>query len=196
MALSKKQLKTLQTLERRVELCREFMNDWLLFNQILSAYPKADANKAQLESQFLKIKSKLAREHRVLKDSLQSDYGIDGNLMNIVSGATSLENIYAQSEVSIKKLQTEWHRAFISINETLGLLDDKRTRAEAGEKVFVMDSSLGGGGGGGGGGGMSAGAKKNLMIVLIILGILAAMFLIPPIREMYLGAFRQFGILK
>jgi hypothetical protein len=193
MALSKKQLKTLQMLERRVELCREFMNDWLLFNQILSAYPKADANKAQLESQFLKIKSKLAREHRVLKDTLQADYGIDGNLMNIVSGATSLENIYAQSEVSIKKLQTEWHRAFISINETLGVLDDKRTRAESGEKVFVMGP---GGGGDMGGGGMSAAAKKNIMIVLVILGILAAMFLIPPIREMYLGAFRQFGILK
>jgi len=193
MALSKKQLKTLAQLERRVELCREFMNDWLLFNQILSAYPKADANKAQLESQFLKIKSKLAREHRVLRDTLQADYGIDGNLMNIVSGATSLENIYAQSEVSIKKLQNEWHRAFISINETLGVLDDKRTRAEAGEKVFVMDTS---GGGGGGGGGMSAGTKKNLLIVLVILGILAAMFLIPPIREMYLGAFRQFGILS
>lgn len=194
MALSKKQLKTLQQLERRVELCREFMNDWLLFNQILSAYPKADANKAQLESQFLKIKSKLAREHRVLKDTLQADYGIDGNLMNIVSGATSLENIYAQSEVSIKKLQTEWHRAFISINETLGLLDDKRTRAEAGEKVFVMDSM---GGGGGGGGGMSAGAKKNLIIIAIIIAILAAMFLIPsPIQRMYLDAFRNFGIIK
>jgi hypothetical protein len=130
----------------------------------------------------------------VLKDTLQSDYGIDGNLMNIVSGATSLENIYAQSEVSIKKLQTEWHRAFISINETLGVLDDKRTRAESGEKVFVMGAS--GAGDGGGGGGMSAGAKKNIMIVLIIVGIQAAMFLIPPIREMYLGAFRQFGIIK
>jgi len=188
MALGKKQLKVLQQLERRVELCREFMNDWLLFNQILSAYPKADANKAQLESQFLKIKSKLAREHRVLRDTLQADYGIDGNLMNIVSGATSLENIYAQSEVSIKKLQTEWHRAFISINETLGVLDDKRTRAEAGEKIFVMDAS---GGGGGGGGGMSAGTKKNIIIVLVILGILAAMFLIPPIREMYVKAFRD-----
>jgi len=188
MALGKKQLKVLQQLERRVELCREFMNDWLLFNQILSAYPKADANKAQLESQFLKIKSKLAREHRVLRDTLQADYGIDGNLMNIVSGATSLENIYAQSEVSIKKLQTEWHRAFISINETLGVLDDKRTRAEAGEKIFVMDAS---GGGGGGGGGMSAGTKKNLMIIAVIIAILAAMFLIPPIREMYVKAFRD-----
>jgi len=195
MALSKKQLKTLQQLERRVELCREFMNDWLLFNQILSAYPKADANKAQLESQFLKIKSKLAREHRVLRDTLQADYGIDGNLMNIVSGATSLENIYAQSEVSIKKLQTEWHRAFISINETLGVLDDKRTRAEAGEKVFVMDA--GGLGGGGGGGGMSAGTKKNLMIIAIIIAVLAAMFLIPsPIRDAYMNALRQFGIIK
>jgi len=193
MALSKKQLKVLEQLERRVELCREFMNDWLLFNQILSAYPKADANKAQLESQFLKIKSKLAREHRVLKDTLQADYGIDGNLMNIVSGATSLENIYAQSEVSIKKLQTEWHRAFISINETLGVLDDKRARAEAGEKIFVMDAS--GAGGGGGGGGLSPGAKKNLIIVVVILAILGLMFAIPPVRDIYLNALRDFGII-
>lgn len=194
MALSKKQLKTLQQLERRVELCREFMNDWLLFNQILNAYPKADSNKAQLETQFLKIKSKLAREHRVLKDTLQSDYGIDGNLMNIVSGATSLENIYAQSEVSVKKLQTEWHRAFISINETLGVLDDKRSRAEAGEKVFVMDMSSVGGGGGGG---MSAGTKKNIIIVVVIVAILAAMFLIPsPIRDAYMNALQQLGIVS
>lgn len=191
MALSKKQLKVLEQVERRVELCREFMNDWLLFNQIMSAYPKADANKAQLESQFLKIKSKLAREHRVLKDTLQADYGIDGNLMNIVSGATSLENIYAQSEVSIKKLQTEWHRAFISINETLGVLDDKRARAEAGEKIFVMDMS----GGGGGGGGLSAGAKKNLIIVVVILAIVGLMFAIPQVREIYMNALRDFGII-
>ena len=60
-------------------MCREFMNDWLLFNQILSAYPSPGVNKAQLENNFLKIKSKLAREHRVLKDMLAGDYAIDGN---------------------------------------------------------------------------------------------------------------------
>lgn len=193
MAMNKKQQKLVEQLERRVELCQEFMNDWLLFNQIMSAYPKQEANKLQLESQFLKIKSKLAREHRVLKETLQSDYNIDGNLMNIIASATNLESIYAQSDVSIKKLQSEWHRAFISINETLGVLQDKKSRAEAGEKVFLMPTS---GVGGGGGGGMSEGAKKNLMIVAIIVGIIAVIYFVPPIRAVYVNALQSFGLIS
>src|SRR5690554_4754806 len=135
MALSKKQLKVVQMGERCVQLTREFMNDWLLFNQILSAYPSPGVNKAQLENQFLKVKSKLAREHQVLRDTLGPDYKFDANVINIISGATNLETIYSQSEMAVKKLQNEWHRAFISINETLGTLEDKKARAEAGEKV-------------------------------------------------------------
>ncbi|NIA13047.1 MAG: hypothetical protein GWP08_03120 [Nitrospiraceae bacterium] len=199
MALSKKQQAVVDQLTKRVELCREFMNDWLLFNQVLSAYPKQEANKAQLEGQFLKIKSKLAREHRVLKEMLQADYNIDGNLMNIVSGATSLEAIYSQSEVAVKKLQTEWHRAFISINETLGMVEDKKLRAEAGEKVFLMPT--GGGAVGGGGGGMSDKAKKNLIVVVVIAAVIGAIILLPfppfsTVRSMYYDAMVQFGIVE
>jgi len=123
-----------------VAMCQEFMNDWLLFNQIMNAYPSPGVNKAQLENQFLKIKSKLAREHRVLKDTLAADYTLDSNTMNIVSQSTSLESIYAQSDVAIKKLQTEWHRCFIAINETLGALIDKKQRAEAGEKIYIAST--------------------------------------------------------
>ena len=50
--LNKKQQKVADELERRVSMVREFMNDWLLFNQILSAYPSPGVNKAQLENQF------------------------------------------------------------------------------------------------------------------------------------------------
>jgi len=174
MALSKKQLKTIEQLERRVELCREFMNDWLLFNQILSSYPNPGVNKAQLENQFLKIKSKLAREHRVLQQTLLDDYNLDGNTMNIVSGATNLESIYAQSEVALKKLQTEWHRAFIAINETLGVLEDKKFRAESGEKIFVATADMMGGGGGGGG--IDPGTLKTIMIIGAIAAVIAVVF--------------------
>lgn len=173
MALSKKQLKIVEQLDRRVELCREFMNDWLLFNQILSAYPSPGVNKAQLENQFLKIKSKLARSHKVLKDTLADDYNIDGNTMNIVSGATNLETIYSQSEVAVKKLQTEWHRAFISINETLGALEDKKMRAEAGERIFMAPMP-----GQGGQVSTGEGMSKNTKTILIILAIIAAMVIL------------------
>lgn len=189
MSLSTKQQKLVEQLTKRVEMCREFMNDWLLFNQILSAYPNPGANKAQLENQFLKIKSKLAREHKVLKDTLQTDYNIDGNLMNIVAGATSLENIHVQSEVAVKKLQTEWHRAFISINETLGSLEDKKARGEAGEKVFL---GLGPVAGEGGGGGLSPAAKKNLLIAGVVVAIFAFLWFFPTTHAMYADAINKF----
>ena len=187
MALNKKQQKIVDEFDRRVAMCREFMNDWLLFNQILSAYPSPGVNKAELENQFLKIKSKLAREHNVLKDALQQDYKIDGNAMNIISGATNLETIYAQSEVAVKKLQTEWHRAFISINETLGGVEDKKRRAELGEKIFIAPT---GGGGGNSGGGMSPGTKKALIIVLVIAAI-AGIMIFTPAGDLWVNSFKQ-----
>ncbi|GMV93912.1 MAG: hypothetical protein AMXMBFR82_36900 [Candidatus Hydrogenedentota bacterium] len=188
MAPNKKQLKTIEALNRNIQMCQEFMNDWLLFNQILSAYPSPGVNKAQLENQFLKIKSKLAREHQVLKEGLGSDYKFDSNTMNIISGATNLEAIYSQSEVAIKKLQNEWHRAFISINETLGGLEDKKARAEAGEKVYVgsMQPDVKTGGGG-----MSKGTK-TFLIILVIAAIVAVVMLTDnPISALYQDAFQQ-----
>ena len=187
MAPSKKLLKVLEILDRNVHITREFMNDWLLFNQILSAYPSPGVNKAQLENQFLKIKSKLAREHQVLKECLGGDYKFDNNTMNIVSNATNLETIYSQSEVAIKKLQNEWHRAFISINETLGTLEDKKNRAEGGEMVSAgAIQSVGPVGGG-----MTEKTKKNLMIIAVVVVILGIMVGVPQIRDTYMSSLQD-----
>ncbi len=185
--LGKKQQKALAHLDRNLQLCREFLNDWLLFNQILSAYPAESANKAELENQFLKIKSKLAREHQILRESLGQDYKLDGNTMNIVAGATNLEAIFSQSEIAVKKLQGEWHRAFISINETLGGLEDKRSRVLGGEKVFVggLDSPAAGGRG------MSDKAKKTVIIIVVVLILIGIMAGVPQIRQMYMDAYQD-----
>jgi len=180
VAPNKKQLKLIELLDRSIQLTREFMNDWLLFNQILSAYPSPGVNKAQLENQFLKIKSKLAREHQVLRESLGADYKFDANTMNIVSGATNLETIYSQSEVAIKKLQNEWHRAFISINETLGGLEDKKVRAEGGENVVVGNMVVTQRAG------MSKGTKQGLIFLLVV-GVLGVLGYVFRVHELYLN---------
>jgi len=196
MAVSKKQQKIIDTADRCVELTREFMNDWLLFNQILSAYPSPGVNKAQLENQFLKVKSKLAREHQVIKDTLGPDYKFDGGVINIISGATNLEAIYSQSEVAVKKLQNEWHRAFISINETLGTLEDKKARAEAGEKVMIGNLGMEmGGKGGGGGGGLKL--NKNTGMLLGFIGffiVFALVLMYAPFMEPTRDMLRDFGV--
>jgi len=181
--IGKKQQKVVDELDRRVSMVREFMNDWLLFNQILSAYPSPGVNKAQLENQFLKVKSKLAREHNVLREAIQSDYAIDKNTMQIVATATNLESIYSQSEVAVKKIQGDWHRSFISINETLGQIEDKKARAEGGERVQIDDASnipLGGGGGG-----MSDKAKTNLVIAVVLIAVVAGVLKFTPFGQGY-----------
>jgi len=121
-----------------------------------------------------------------LRDTLMEDYQIDQNAMNIVSGATNLESIYSQSDVAVKKLQAEWHRAFISINETLGTLEDKKSRAEAGEKMFIMQAGQMRGGGGGGGGGDNKKMTTLIVVVVIAAVIGAALYLnVGGIGDMY-----------
>ena len=82
MGMSKKQLQIIEVMDRRVQMCKDFMNDWLLFNQVMSAFPSPGADKGQLESQFLKIKSKLARQHKVMQDTLGADYQLGGGTMS------------------------------------------------------------------------------------------------------------------
>lgn len=192
MGLSKKQLKVIAELERRINMCRDFMNDWVLFNQILSAYANPGVDKAQLEKEFLKVKTKLAREHAVLKETVAQDSRIDGSIMNIVYASTDLETMHSQSDVAFKKIQGEWNRALMSINETLGIIENKKARCEAGEKVFLLPVGGGASMGGGGGGGLSDGAKRNLMIIAALIGVAAVIYFVPPLRNMYLNAFRQF----
>ena len=116
---------------------RGFMNDWMLFSQVISAYPQPNADKGKLEMQFLQLNSKLARELPVIKDRLGPDCNFGPETMNVIAGNTSLNAIFSQSEVAVKKLMTEWHRAFIAINECVGEIEDKRRRAEEGERVMI-----------------------------------------------------------
>lgn len=128
---------SLEYVDEIVERMRVFMDDWMRFSQVIGAYPGPNANKAVLETQFLQLKSKLARELPVLKERLGPDFQVGPEIVNVISGTTSLDAVYAQSEVAVKKLMTEWHRAFININEAVGDIDDKRRRAVLGEKVMI-----------------------------------------------------------
>jgi hypothetical protein len=126
-----------EVLDGYIQRCRAFLDGWVRFSQIIAAFPSPSVNKLQLETMFLQIKSSLAREHQILRNRLGPDCRFSDDIVNIIAGATTLESIYSQSEVAVRKLHTEWHRAFITINETLGNLEDKRGRALAGERVTV-----------------------------------------------------------
>jgi hypothetical protein len=113
-------------LEKNIQDLRLFMDLWVRFYDLLMSAKKMEQVVTKDEADFLAIKSELARRHKVLTITLGMDYALDPNLMNIISQAISLDSLASSSDIAVRKLENEWHRAYISINETLGGLENKR----------------------------------------------------------------------
>ncbi|MBI1319052.1 MAG: hypothetical protein GC168_08895 [Candidatus Hydrogenedens sp.] len=122
-------------LEHCVGEGRRVMDGWTVLQQILGAYSQPGANKAALEAHFLKVKSELARAISSLSGRMSGDCYYAIPAMNFLAGCTSLEQVYSQSEVAIKKMQGEWHRTFMAMNELAGEMEELHRRALAHERV-------------------------------------------------------------
>ena len=198
MGLNKKQQRVVDELDRRVKMSEEFMGDWRRLNQVIAACRNPAVDKSVLQRELESVKIKLARSHGVLKETLQADYTVDANtnIMNILYTIPDTQSLASgQSEVAYKKIQGECNRAEMSLHEMLGRLQNKKTRAMAGDKIFLMPT-----------GGMQPKAlstegflsekvKKNLMIVAGLLVLAAIIYFVPPLRNLYIGALKDFGIL-
>lgn len=123
-------------LEGCIEKCRAVMEGWLRYSQLVAAYPQQPLQqRGQLEMAFLQTKSDLARQLSVLKSHMGGQCPFDQNALALVAGTPSLDAIYGQSEVAVKKLMNEWHRVYIGINESLGETEELRRKARAHQPV-------------------------------------------------------------
>lgn len=155
-------------LEKNIEGTRIFMDLWVRFYDQLVSARKREQVDSKEEADFLAVKSELARRHKVLQQGLGADYGLDANTMNIVSQAISLDAVKSSSDVAMKKLENEWHRAYISINETLGSLENKREEMAA---VTSFSAAMGNFQ-------KNVLGNKNVMALLIIIGIAVVIFVL------------------
>ena len=153
-------------LEKSVEYTRIFMDLWVKFYDLLISARKREQITPKDEADFLAVKSELARRHKVLQLTLGQDYGLDVNTMNIVSQAISLDSAQSSSEVAMKKLENEWHRAYITINETLGSLENKREELASVTAFGAALQSFQ----------KNVLENKNVMTLMIVIGIALVVF--------------------
>jgi len=156
-----------KSLERKVVLTQQFLDLWIRFFDMVVAGRRAEEVVPEQETSFLAVKSELARRHKVLETALGMDYNLDASTMNIVGQAISLDSLRSSSDVAMKKMENEWHRAYISINETLGVLQNRREEM-AGKSQFemIMENMKGGAGG------------KRFMTVAVIVGIVVVLIVL------------------
>lgn len=114
---------------------RRVMGGWAMLPQLLAGYQQPGADKAQMEMQFLRVKSELARALSSLDGRMNRDCRFSTEALNFIGGCTSLEQLFAQSEVAVKKVHNEWHRTFMAMNEQQGEMEELRRRALAHERL-------------------------------------------------------------
>ena len=156
-------------LERVIEETRNFMDLWVKFYDLMMFARKGETIGPREEQEFLLVKSDIARRHRALITALGGLSAMDEGMMNIVSQATSLDSIRSLSDIAMKKLENEWHRAYISINQTLGMLENKREELA---NTSAFSAAM-------------ANFKKNVLgnklavVVLIVVVLVGVYFLLP-----------------
>ncbi len=153
-----------QKLERNIVATQQFLDLWVRFFDMMVQARRAEKVTQDLEVAFLQVKSELARRHKVLEQNLGVDYGLDANTMNIIGSAISLDSLCSSSDVAMKKLENEWHRAYIAINETLGILQNRREVLASKTQFDIFMENL-----------KSGGAGKTVITFGVIIGIVVVL---------------------
>jgi hypothetical protein len=127
-------------LERRYAQCQELVGAWKLFlDMVTRAVRNPDIINPQTEKQFLAAKARIAMLHDAFMDSLRHDKGVGTNMLEIVNRSITLRSMTRMSEAESKKLELEWHEAFLLINETVTTLAEEREElAGVNEFAFKM----------------------------------------------------------
>ncbi len=112
--------------ERRYSDCQELMALWRKYHDYFKVAVAGDGITPEREHEFITIKSRIAMLHDSFMDCLDHDQNIGQNILSIVTRSITLRHIHRMSTAEIKKIELEWHESYLLLNETLGMLEDKR----------------------------------------------------------------------
>jgi len=115
-------------IERRYADCRELIELWRRYHDYFKVAVQGEDLTPEKEHEFITVKSRIAMLHDVFMDSLEHDQNIGQNVLSIVTRSITLKHVRRMSTAEIKKIELEWHEAYLLLNETIGLLEDKRKR--------------------------------------------------------------------
>ena len=102
---------------------KEFIELWKKFNAIYKEAMGKSTITEEEEALFLETKSIVARKFQILADSFSIDRHTVDRTYDVIGSILSLRSISTLSEPTLKKLESDWHEAYISLNRLLGHLE-------------------------------------------------------------------------
>ena len=111
------------------------MKAWHKFHSALTACIKgATQFDEKAEAEFLKLKSQIAILHDSFIEAMDNPdretAATSQSVISIVESCIMLKRMGNMSQVELKRMENEWHQAYLLINDTIGILEDQMHHLE------------------------------------------------------------------
>ncbi len=115
-----------KVLERRIVVLSEFIELWVMFKQGIDNCAASPEVSEEDEQRFLQLKSLVARKQQAVMEVGVGGKLPDREIEDIVSHSVSLKHIGGTSDLMARKLEKDWHEAYIMLNRAFGSLENQQ----------------------------------------------------------------------
>ena len=115
-----------RNLESKIKHLKDFMQLWIKFHDMYKSAINRETITPEEESAFLETKSLIARKYQALKDYLDMNSSYDDRTFDVISQILSLKSVAATSDLSLHKIENDWHSSYIVLNKLMGELEGRQ----------------------------------------------------------------------
>jgi hypothetical protein len=129
-------------LELQIKRVKEFMQLWIKFHDMYKNSLSREAISPEDEKTFLETKSLIARKYQALKTLLGTSVSYDDRALDVVSHVLSLKGVADISDVSMRKIENDWHNSYIQLNKLLGELEGRQDNLQKISRLGLFANRL------------------------------------------------------
>ena len=133
-----------RNLESKIKHLKEFMQLWIKFHDMYKNAINSSTITPEEEKVFLETKSLIARRYQALKDNLNIDTSYDDRTFDVITQLLSLKSVAAISDLSLHKIENDWHSSYIVLNKLLGELEGRQENLRGVSRTKIFLQSLAG----------------------------------------------------
>ena len=122
-------------LESLIVQLENYLECWKQFNRYISLARSKQFNQDD-ESQFLEIKSMITQELEMLLTAFEGGSPDKEEIHSLLSNAPSIRFMSELSDGSLRGMENQWHKIFISWQSILGQLKAQQRQLEANRGFF------------------------------------------------------------
>jgi hypothetical protein len=117
-------------LDQLVVQVENYLECWKQFNSFLTL-ARGKKFSAEDENQFLEVKSIIVQEMELIASSIDGPFPAREEVHALVGSASSLRSLSETNEGTLRGMETNWHKTYVTLQAILGQLKVQQRQLES-----------------------------------------------------------------